>query len=466
MFSSTVNLLPPFTRGVCDKIVSGSAELNGDNTLFMTTTALLYKRVPNFKLHIDVIRDGFHVPNFASYPSDAVKFIFNSGCTEDPDASLPDHKSYPDHDKFFKEKLNQNVWIKTFDDRTVGIFCEFLNLPLWHMVQIFIPVYFRSLFEEEPYTEQEQALFVSLSKTNDTLYKKEMQTLLENSELKRFLLSSELFGFERCVRKRKYDEAIELLHRHMNAMDSLLNQYRAECESKNQTEALVRGYKDELEETGEHTEFEEYLYENRMLSDIVIEDSKIRFVVKTFVDPYLPDDWDSLSKRGSIFRNHSNAGNCLDDEDNLKLLLDAIFSRNHCLKLKICGVIELDYLGTHASSIRNYNFTANDPNMKNYVPNAHLHVHNCFGRNMDDILIQLQDNDLIGAVECCINVVKRMNVSESASFDPFIEMLKKCKGKCIVAEDGREMTCKEAVDYLKEKKNETVSDGTGEADVA
>lgn len=466
MFSNSVDLLPPFSQNIRNKIMFGDKEPNNDNTLFMTLVALLHKRVPNLKIYNKISFNGFQASYLENLPTDSINFVWFAGCSEDPKDSMPEHKDFPDHDKFFKDKIGQNVWIKTIGENTVCVFCQSLNLSLWHMIQIFIPVYFRSLFEKEPYTEHEQALFLSMSKTSDTLYKKEMQTLLEDSGLKRFLLSSELFGFERCVRKKKYDDAVEQFNRCINNMDSLLDRYRQECENKNTAEALVRGLKQEMDETAENTEFEEYLYDNKLLSDIRVDGSKISFIVKTFVDPYLPDDWDSLSQRGSIFRNHPDAGNCLDDEENLKLLLDAIFSRNHCLKLRICGVITLDYLGSYVSSTRNFNFTTHDPSMKNYVPNAHLYVHNCFGRNMDDILMQLRENDLIGAVECCINVVRRMNVSEGPSFDPFVNMLKKNKGKCIVTEDGREMTCKEAVDYLKEKKNETVSDGTGEADVA
>ena len=85
---------------------------------------------------------------------------------------------------------------------------------------------------------------------------------------------------------------------------------------------------------------------------------------------------------------------------------------------------------------------------------------------MSDILQQLESGDMIGAVECCINCAKRINVDEGASFKPFIRSLKSCKGKCIVTNDGRELTPVEAVAYLKGELDETTADGAGEDNVA
>lgn len=465
MFSSPVNVLPPFSLATQDKICGDSSTPNDDSSLFMTMTALLYKRWPNLKIMNKVFRSNGD-RSLLTQEINGIAFLWYGGTTEDPEETLPPHKFFPDHSSFLKEKLGQDIWIEKIGENKVAIFFNIFNLSLYHAVQIFIPMYFRSFFDEQPLTEVERNLLLALSKTSDVNYKKEMQNLLEDADLKRFLLSNELFGFERLAREKKYNAAIAEFNDLEHEMTDYLERYRQAYNRSTEVAALASGYKQAMESVEEHTEFEEYLYENKLLSDIHVEGSEISFVVKTFVDPYLPDDWDSLSRRGSIFRGHDSVGNLLDDEDNLKLLLDAIFSRDHCLKLKICGFIKMDYYGSTCTSAPGYNFESRNPNLKNYVPNAHLHKHNCFGRNMDDILAQMRDGDMIGAVECCINVVKRINVSESPTFIPFIEYLKRNKGKCIVSDDGREMTCKEAVEYLKEKNHEATPDGNGEADVA
>ena len=466
MFSSPVYCLPPFSLNVENKICGSSSTPNDDSSLFMTLTALFHKRFPNLKILNKVFRSDGDRSILTQETPDTITFLWYGGTSEDPEETLPPHKFFADHSNFLKEKLGQNIWIEKIGENKIAVFFNAFNLALYHAVQIFIPMYFRSFFDAQPLTDTERNLLLALSKTSDTNYKKEMQTLLEDVDLKRFLLRSELSGFERFAREKRYDSAIDELNRLEHDMAEYLERYRQACSKSTEVAALASGYKQAMEEVEEHTEFEEYLYENKHLSNIHIDGSEISFVVKTFVDPYLPDDWDSLSRRGSIFRGYNRVGNLLDDEKNLKMLLDAIFSRDHCLKLKICGFIKMDYYGSSCTSYRDYDFAANDPNMKNYVPNAHLNRHNCFGRNMDDILMQMRDGDMIGAVECCINVVKRINVSESPTFVPFVESLKRNKGKCIVSDDGCEMTCKEAIDYLKEKNHETTSDGNGEVDVA
>ena len=132
----------------------------------------------------------------------------------------------------------------------------------------------------------------------------------------------------------------------------------------------------------------------------------------------------------------------------------------------MCAFFDMDYYGSNVNSVRDYNYTAKNPALKHYIPNPHLNRHNCFGQNMSDILTQLEQGDMIGAVECCINVAKRINVDEGASFKPFVSWLKACKGKCIITPNGKELTPVEAVAYLKGDLNETTADGNGEASVA
>ena len=468
MFDYPIDILPPFTEGMRNRICKDSNTPGGDKTLFMTLTTLFYKRIPNFKFYSKVYDTKFEsCEEHMTAPEDDMLKIFWFPMNNSSEPKLTkEYKSFPKHETFLTKSLGQNIYIRVFDDKTAAIFYERFEYRLYHSVQALIYVLFGEYFKDQPLTEDERNLLVSLTKSSDSAFKKEIQNLLLNEDLKHFLLKSELIGMEKSIRERRYNGIMSTVNGYIEEMQQSLERYRKAYEHKMDYEAMAYGLKAQMDAMEEHTEFEDYLCENKLLTNIEVKDGKISFIVKTFVNPYLPDDWDSLSRQGYIFRDHARVGNCLDDEANLKLLLDAIFSKDHTLKLRICGFISLDYYGSHATSVKGYNYTANDPTLKDYVPNAHLNRHNCFGRNMDDILSQLGDGDLIGAVECSINVVKRINVAESASFDPFVDYIKSCRGKCIVTEDGQELTAPEAVTYLKEKNNEASSNTTGEADVA
>lgn len=467
MFSGSVPILPPFSDLVKERIAGVSDFPYNDYSLFMTMTTLFYKRWPDFKFYSKVYTNEVDYDDVISSSPKKDLCIYWFTCRSDLKEVLKtEHEDLSKHDEFLSSKLGQHIYIKKFGENIASIFFERFDIRLYHCAQMFIPLCFMHLFEENKLTEKEKTFLSSLHKTTDTGYKTGLQSFLEDENLKRYLLKNSLIGLEKTLRGKKYDEAFAKYNEMLAQMDEAMSRYRDACARKNEYEIVACGLKRSLDEVTEDTEFEEYLCSNKLLSDISVKDSKISFVVKTFVNPYLPDDWDALSEKGAIFKNHPRVGNCLDKEADLKLLLDAIFSRNHCLKLRVCGFISLDYYGTYVNSVTGYDFVGKNPSMKNYVPNAHLHKHNCFGMNKDDILTQMRDGDMIGAVECCINVVKRINVAEGLSFDPFVDYIKGCTGKCIVTEDGTEMTCEEAVKYLKEKNNEKASDGNGETDAA
>jgi len=469
MFDYPIGILPPFNANVRDKICGDSYWPNDDCSLFMTMTALFHERIHDLKIANRVRSKGYNgnYDDVIEDDSENKLSFYWFATDQDPSSKFSkEFKSFPKHEDYLTKSLGQHIYIKSVDSRNIFIFYERFTFRLYHAVQALAYILFEDIFKEKPITDTERELLVALTKTSDVAYKKEIQKLLENESLKRYLLKSELIGMEKALRKKKYDDAMANVSSRIQEMQDCMNRYANAYEAKCNYENLAYALKAKMDEVEENTEFEDYLCSNKSLTNIRLDRNKISFIVKTFVNPYLPDDWDSLSNNGHIFRNHPSANSCLDDEKNLKLLLDAIFSRDHTLKLRICGYIEMDYFGSRVTSITGYNYTLDNPSLVNYVPNAHLNRHNCFGQNMNDILQQLSDGDMIGAVECCINVVKRMNVAEGASFGPFIDYIKACRGKCIVTEDGQELTCQEAVDYLKEKNNETTSDTAGETSVA
>ena len=460
MFRDNVQYIPPFTDRIEEKLLNHSLSIT-DKTLVMTFYILFRKRCPDLKYNIKV-RSCLH-EDLSMFRRDAEDDSINFFLVQaefDPETDFTETKDkFTKLEKFLTEKLNQKIYIRTLDDLTAMVFCSNLNTQTVHAVQVFIPQYYPKLFKENERTDDETALLVGLSQVNDAAYCRAVQTFLEREDVRRDLMHMEVSGFERLIRRRRYDETKRELEHIVDSMDDYLRRYSELNQKRVQYQLMVDGARNAVNAVEENSELEQYLSSNKNLTNISVTSDSISFIVKTFVNPYLPDDWDNLSRNGSIFRGRQNVGNCLDDPENLKLLLDAIFSRNHTLKLKMCAFFKLDYYGNEVRSCTGYNYVERNPALKDYIPNTHLNRFNCFGQNMADILTQIRENDTIGAIECCINVAKRINVSEGPTFGPFIESLKLCRGKCIVAPDGTEMTATEAVNYLKgQTSNETSSD--------
>ena len=202
--------------------------------------------------------------------------------------------------------------------------------------------------------------------------------------------------------------------------------------------------------TAEHTELQDYLMNNPSVGYVSLNDSKISFIVKTFLAPHHIEEWDVMSKNNRMFDKYATG---LFRASEIKLLLDAIFSEDRCLKLRMCAYFCMDYFGSAVGSQSRYNYVATDKALADFIPNPHLHHHNCFGQNKEAILEQLKNGDAIGAIECSIACAQRINIHEGMNFRPFVRELLNAEGKCIVTEDGTEMTPKEAVAYLRGSNN-------------
>ena len=466
MFRNSIDLLPPFSGNIMDKLYKG---YTNDKSLFMTMETLLFKRQPDMKIRCMVYEtpDADSFKAVESIDPEEITFFWYA-TDQEPESVLPvlDYEKLEHHEAFLTDKLDQKIYIRLLKNTAI-IFCKRFTMQLFHASQAFIAKYFPDIFADKPLTEDEKKLLTATAAPTDSDYKKAIQKALTKDAFRKYLLRSSIIGLERGMREKRYDAAVREVERFREKMEQAMQNYRSACESMNQANITASGLRMSMEEVGDHTEFEEYLCENKNLSDIRIDDRRIQFVVKTFLHPYNFDDWDAYSRRGAIFTGHSKTGSVLDDPENLKLLLDAIFSSDHTLKLKMCANFRLDYYGTDVDSIIGYDFTQADPDMKCYIPNTHLNRHSCFGDNKPDILDCLERGDLISAVECCISCAKRQNICENITFSPLIDSIMQNKYKCIVTEDGREMTTKEAVEYLKGKMtDEEKADGDGEVGAA
>lgn len=473
MFRNTIEIIPPFSREAIDKhFWKSNRFFDNDYSFEMTSVILFYNRKPDF--HVDMVScdtDGAGAVNrIKESNTDHFTFLFLN-CFDEPDEFLKDsslkdeYTSLPKLELFAEKELSKKVYVRRFEKlNTVAFYTRSFDIQLYHVFQSLIPLYFPSIFADNPVTKEEKEFLFTLMNQRDTTYRKAVEQFLGNEDLKRFLLRNQLLGFEKTLRQRKYEAAVDVVKDFEHQMEQCLRNYQNYWAQRQDAQVTADGLKYAVEQTEDETEFEDYICENKHLTNISLSNEGISFVIKTFVDPYLPDDWDSLSNRGTIFEGYKGYNEVVGEKENLKLLLDAIFSRNHSLKLKICGYINMNFRRGWCESQTGYNYVQADPNLRDYIPNGHLQEFNCFGQNKTEILAAMSEGDTIGAVECCINVVRRENVSERATFSPFVKTLVKCKGKCIVSEeDGSEMTPEQAIEYLKEKmNNEAASELAGE----
>lgn len=463
MFRSTVTLTPPFTEDL-RKITEEFSEISNDRSLFMTSAILLHNRVDNLKLSSTISRNS--IPQINKSP-DVYSFHWVE-TSSDPDeyyesgvAIFKEAAKFEAVENFVKEKFNQTVRVRIFEEyNTVCLFVDHLTVEMWHLMQSFISRYFK-IFKEKQLSQVEIDFVRSLTLRSSANYIQRLQELAETDSFRTFSLRIQLDKFEKTIYERKLYSARNEVKAIEQTLDELLDRYRTTVAKHTEAKIRLEGLQVITNSTEDRTELQEYLIDNKNITKIAIHDSHIQFVVKTYLIPYLTESWEIMSSRGFIF---SELQGALSNPDEAKLLLDAIFSSNHSLKLKMCAYIDLDYAGGTVRSSTSYDYSQ----IKGYVPNPHLQYHNCFGQNGPDIIAQLKMGDPIGAIECAINCVKHVNVDETAAtFKPFLQHLAKNDQKCIVNKEGAEMTLTEAIAYLKGENNESNSaEQRDEAEVA
>ena len=453
MFRQSLTLTSPFTREIKNSIGIFSFE-EVDATLFMTSTVLLHSRVNNLKLMSTVTRPGIAGLNIDNINFDPDIYSFHWYTTDaNPDGLIETIKdryatvvAAQNIEKFVEDKFNHKVYIRIFpNENAVCLFVDNLTAELWHLLQSFMSKYFE-VFKSKPLSNDEIEFVRSLTLKTASNYVNRLQVLTEAESFRRFILEKQLAGFEKKLFEKKICVAKEDVNSIQRTLDNLMNQLREATKKHLDAKIYLEGLTSMTSGMEEKTELQEYLLNNKNIADVLLEESHIRFVVKTFLIPYHTEDWENMSRRGAIFECIHNF-----NKEDTKLLLDAIFSEEHCVKLKVCGHVDLDYLYSNVRSNTGYDYSK----FSDYIPNSHLKRHSCFGQNGPDIIAQLQQGDAVGAIECAINCVKHVNVNEvGASFTPFIKDIMSCTGKCIVTEDGTEMTPAEAIAFLKGRNNE------------
>lgn len=453
MFSFIIQMNAAFNEEM-DKNIYKGTKSGFDSSLYMTTVLMLYNRVDNLKISCDI--DNYMPETFMD--SGVYSFNWFTSPDMDPDKTFKtlgidkqNIKKLPTHEKFLCDQLKQNIYIRIFPEKnSVCFFTTKITGPMWHAVQFFIPKYF-DVFKEKPLTKDETSFLETLTYKVNGNYITKLSELVSTESFSKFSMKYQLAGFEKMLFEAKVTTAKSRLAELENEMENALSRYRRACEQRMEAAALVLGFETMADNTSEHTELQDYLMNSKAICNFKINGSTMSFIAKTYLAPHHMDDWEIITNRSRAFDGYATMN--YRDPAEIKLLLDAILSERHCLRVKMCAYFQMDYFGSTATSQIGYDYKKANKSLEDYIPNPHLQHHNCFGQNKTAILEQLKTGDAIGAIECSIACAQRLNIHD-ISFGAFVRDLLNSKGKCIVADNGTEMTVKEAISWLKGKQDE------------
>lgn len=420
-----------------------------DSSLYITMFCLLYKRAKGFKVSCFI--GGPETLQLLDDDPANYKICFVK-TDQDPE-TFCSGKALTLQENFLSEKLKKKISLRALPEKNAGIVFlrdhfRWPDTVTWHAVQFILPKFFK-VFDEQPLTKDETSFLLTLTQIKDTFYNEAAKKIVESQNFKDFVTKFVLSEFERKMYTRKVKAAEDALTSIEKEMQEALEKYRIACERRLNTSALLLGLKEMERNQETNTETQTYLENNPHVSNVTVADTHIRFIAKTELVPYFCEEWETLTQRGYLSRFTGSYS-----KEDVSLLLNAIFSENRSLKLRMCAYFDMDYFGSSVKSCVRYDYLGTDNKLKDYVPNPHLNMHNCMGQNAEAILEQLKAGDMIGAIECAIACAQRVNIHESFTFEPFIRGVLSNKNKIITTLDGTELTVDEAIEYLKGNQNE------------
>lgn len=335
------------------------------------------------------------------------------------------------------------------ENRYSVIFVHNIDMRKWHFIQAFVFKCLPWLFGEEPLNELEKNLIISCRNKYSTAYEEAIAALGKSYDFRSASIRKILCDFEKNARKVQIEAVMNEISKFNSDIHDLEERIRRYYIQKDDANIRLLGLQNIIENSGDDSELVSYFQHNKSLTPIRTSGTSFEFIVKTYLEYFDFEFYRHSTSRGGILNEiPSIYEGPFTDVKNRKLLLDAIFSDEPQMRIKICAVYCLDMRGS-VSTHSNYDFPSD---CENYIPNPHLQYHACLGNHNQKIRECLGKGDSIMAVEQCISSAKSLNLSEwSATASKFILDVMKSNKKIIELETGEEVTAVEALNWLKEQ---------------
>lgn len=345
-----------------------------------------------------------------------------------------------------KAGLNCAFYVRAEDLATLVV-STMPSLKQWHLLASMFFRFFKPFFAAKPLTKDEKEMMIALLNQSANSFAERAKILADRDDLNTLKLKSRLSA----VRRQIYDITIETCKKTISDLEKRIKSIRNEYESTlykiEEANMKLEGSIVMAESNKDNDELFNYFKDNKQITNVEAKDGCISFIVKTFLDVYDPDLYRDYAKTGHIFAGYS--GYVYNPEE-IKLLMDAIFSEEPEFRIKMKGWYSLNLQGIVKTRL-SYPFPSS---MKAYVANPHLDLHACLGSYEPEINKLLRSGNIVGAVEQCIASCKSVNIGEvTMTFKPMMNKLFCSKEKLLQRSDGTDMTVPEAITYLKEKEH-------------
>lgn len=484
-----MKITSPIADSVFPNIVGDSFE--NDATFLATMRVLLGRRIPNTK-RISFYYSSSSIPSYRAltYTSDDV-YVKTIRINPDPDAiflhaltssdntsnermlSLVEQRATEDgfsvnQDlmRFFAERFATiRVFTRESTKTTLIYHAGPMSIKVFHLIQTMFPRYAKWYFDPAQNTNltQEEKVFLKslASQHSSREYEEYVELVSKTYNFREVAVRNVVAGYKNKIMQAQLSNTQRELERMMERIQGMLREYHDLLDQKYHKEIFANGLMAKLNEPDENDELLQYFLTCDSLHPVKVRDKSIEFIVQSHIQNFSPDLYEcARTNDNSYFFSGYNTSEFFRDKNRRRKLLDAIFSDDPVLKIKVCGVYFLE-IGGYVQTNSGYHYPADHDD---FMPNPHLHRFACLGGHESLINKCLDNNDLIGAVSQCQASVASVNLGEAITIQYMLEQQLFCTGAHNIIElpDGTSVTPSAAYEWL-EKQSEVSNEQKEEA---
>lgn len=332
-----------------------------------------------------------------------------------------------------------------------------LDIHKMHILQtgitVFLPWYFPS-GEKKVVTEKEYQLINSFKESTPAMYMDCITEIARQYDFRSAHIRSCLGDFEVKAWDRERTSLETEVTRCNNQIDEYTRRITDLLRAKREYDTRLYGIITRIAQSKERdSALMQYFMENTALSIARVDGLNIDFYVKT--DLVMFGDEDEVEEcinddYSYIYRPDGDSLDHIIKTEDMRRLMTAIFI-DRTLKMRVCTFFKFSAAGeVSAPSKHIFGWEFNDA-----TPNPHHYHFHCIGDYVADIVSCLQKYDYIGALSKCVMSCGSINMHEQVTISHLMECLygvdTNVNNRCIVLPDGRVVTPKEAIEYLKEE---------------
>ena len=341
-----------------------------------------------------------------------------------------------------------------FDNTKTIVLMENINMSRWHTLCMLIARLLGKWFST-PLTPEEKAGFqASLREDTATQLLEAAQAYADTLDFRGQYIRSTLGGIETRFAKERAKQLEDECQRIERDIDERSRQIGQLLAKKEEAEAALWGFQLKGKDVEPATMNMFLANKNLILRNA--DASSIEFYVSGWLEAFDPEKARSCFKPGRMDAwLEYNRSYDVPDED-AEMLYKAIFLE------ETCKVMLWSHYTLHLrnDSPINVHGSSNKPmEIQHALPNPHHQYHSCFGGNTQLVNEAMRSYNVVGAIAQCQSATMGINLTEHASFKYFSrDLFDPDFGEVVwVCDENKWMTTKDAIAYLKAKKEGTAA---------